>query len=542
MPVPVRIYATSRPRQLHWLVLLVLLVAAPLCARGAGPPLRIPLDSLGFQPQAAPFLAAGSSMMTVNYVDNRHLLFTFVVHRLMERIANDPPDDQDRMVEAVLLEAPSGHVLARTTWRLHDNSQYLWDLGHGRFMLRVHDTLTTFAPMANLASGLPFRQRAFLTTDRRIGDLLLSPESDLLVIESVERTPPVPPPPTPLFGPAPKPAPPQLGRPGDPSPVALSFYRLALSGDGDEVKATLAGVAHASHFGDIAAIGVGHLEVVDEGRQKWAFDFHPYNGKVKELAPFGSTCDPMPRFVSNSEFIAFGCHGGNTPQLLGGFNMRGEEMWEQNLFGNYVGTYMTFSPESGRFALGRVLGEGATADMQPVAASAYAGQNVIVYQMESGKQLLHVDCSPISRAGQNFALSPDGMNFAVIHEDALEIYSLPPLSAADQAGVKEARTMVPQEDTLPIEFTKPSSASAATSPVPSEAEGAKSASTTASAPTTPSDVPQPASAPAIPAPIATPQPAPSTVGDAPPDQPRKPPTLYTLPGETAGNAAGSEAK
>ena len=405
MPVPVSTYATLRLRQFLGLVLLVSLAVTPSLARGPDPTHRIALDSLGFQPQSPQFLQTGSSMLTLHYVDQQHLLLTFAVHRLMERIPDDPPGDEDRMIEAVLVEIPSGRVLARTDWRFHDSGQYLWPLGHGRFMLRVRDTLTTFAPLANLASGQPFAQRGFLTTERRIGAVLISPESDLLIVESVERKPPVPRPATPLFGPTPKPAPAPLGEPGEANPVALSFYRLMIPAEsGDKVIAAVAGVAHANEFGDIAATGAGHLGVVDEGRQQWAFDFRPYRGEAKELAPFGSTCRPTPRFVSNSEFVAFGCHSGNAPSVLGGFNMRGEEMWEQNLIGDYVGTSMAFAPSSGRFALGRILGQGATDDLQPVVSGSLTGQSVVVYQTESGKQLLHVDCSPIARAGQNFTL------------------------------------------------------------------------------------------------------------------------------------------
>ncbi|WP_348266985.1 hypothetical protein P8936_13815 [Edaphobacter paludis] len=542
MPVPVRTYAISRTRQLLRLMLLVLLASVQMPAWATGPSLRIPLDSLGFQPQSTQFLLAGSSMLTVNYVDNQHLLFTFGVHRLMQRIANDPPDDEDRMVEAVLIELPSGRVLARTDWRLHDSGQYLWGLGHGRFLLRVHDTLTTFAPMANLASGQPFAQRGFLTTDRRIGAVLLSPESDLMIVETAERMPPVPAPRPPLFGPAPKPAPDPVGRPGDPDPVALSFYRLAMPGRGDVVQATLAGVAHSSHFGDVAAIGAGHIGVVDEGRQEWAFDFRPFHGKAKELAPFGSTCDPTPRFVSSSEFVAFGCHGGQTPMVLGGFNMRGEQMWEQNLFGDYVGTSMTFAPESGRFALGRVLGEAATVDLAIIPEQAYTAQNVVVYQTESGKQLLHVDCSPIARAGQNFALAPDGMSLAVIRDGAIAIYNLPPLSKKDQIELKEARALVPEENIQPIDFAEPTSPSATTaSSSADEPAGSKAA------PATSANVPKTTSiSSAAPAPVAS-QPAPNAAvsGDAAPEQPRKPPTLYTLPGDKGndqGNTAERETK
>jgi hypothetical protein len=476
-------------------------------------------------------------MLTVNYVDNRHLLFTFGVHRLMERIANDPPEDEDRMVEAVLVELPTGRVLARTDWRLHDTGQYLWGLGHGRFLLRTHDTLMTFAPMANLASGQPFQQRAFLTTDRRIGVVLLSPESDLMIVESAERTPPLPAARPPLFGPSPKPAPEPVGRPGDPAPVALSFYRLATPGAGDEVQATLAGVAHATHFGDVAAISGGHISVVDEGRQQWAFDFRPYNGSAKELAPFASTCDPTPRFVSSSEFVAFGCHGGNTPMVLGGFNMRGEEMWEQNLFGDYVGTSMAFAPASGRFALGRVLGEASAVDLAIVPAEAYTGQNVVVYQAESGKQLLHVDCSPIARAGQNFALSPDGMSLAVIRDGAIAIYDLPPLSKKDQADVKEARALVPEESVLPIDFAGPSPAPAAANPAPDEAAAPKAAPAASADASKTANVPA-AAAPVAPLPTAS---APAS-GDATQEQPRKPPTLYTLPGDKEGDSGNTVEK
>jgi hypothetical protein len=526
MPVPVRTYATSRTRRFLRLTLLVLLASVPLPVWAAGPSLRIPLDSLGFQPQSTQFLLAGSSMLTVNYVDNQHLLFTFGVHRLMERISSDPPDDEDRTVEAVLVELPSGHVLARTDWRLHDSGQYLWGLGHGRFLLRVHDTLITFAPMANLNSGQPFRQREFLATDRRIGVVLLSPESDLMIIESAERMPPVATPRPPLFGPAPKPTPEPVGRPGDPDPVALSFYRLAMPDGGDEVQATLAGIAHSSHFGDVAAIGAGHIGVIDEGRQEWAFDFRPYRGKAKELAPFASTCGPTPRFVSSSEFVAFGCHGGNTPMVLGGFNMRGEEMWEQNLPGDYVGTSMAFAPESGRFALGRVLGGPSTVDLAVVSAEVYTAQNVVVYQTESGKQLLHVDCSPIARAGQNFALSPDGMSLAVVRDGAIDIYGLPPLSKKDQADVKEARTLVPEESISPIDFAARSSDSTA-SPSPDQAAGEKAAPATSPNLSKTAIVPS-----AAPAPVASqPTAGSAAAGDAAPEQPRKPPTLYTLPGD-----------
>ncbi len=204
MPVPMHSIPMLR-RRLSALVMLLLLAPTQVhAARGPEPPLRIPLESLGFQPQSIQFLLGGSSMLTLHYVDDQHLLLTFSARHLLRRLVDEPEDDQDRAIDAVLLEIPSGHVLARTTWRMHDHGQYLWSLGHGHFLLRVRDSLTTFAPMANLSTSEPFAETPFLATvDRRIASIHLTPDADLLTIETIKRTPPKPKPKPNLFGPNP---------------------------------------------------------------------------------------------------------------------------------------------------------------------------------------------------------------------------------------------------------------------------------------------------------------------------------------------------
>jgi hypothetical protein len=190
MPVPSIIHASLRLRKLQGLVLLVVLlgfVMKCVYAKGPEPAPRIPLEPLGFQPLSSQFLLAGSSMLTVDFVDNKHLLLTYSVKRLLKRLPECPPSDQDRVIEAVLLELPAGKVLSRTSWRVHDHGQYLWNLGKGHFMLRTRDTLTTFAPVVNLPGGHAFRERSFITMDRRIGGVLISPDADLMILETLDR-------------------------------------------------------------------------------------------------------------------------------------------------------------------------------------------------------------------------------------------------------------------------------------------------------------------------------------------------------------------
>jgi hypothetical protein len=533
IPIPHRLRRTG----LAWLLILA---ATPLFARVPEPTLRIPLENLGFQPLSPQLLLNGSSMLTVHYVDDKHLLFTFVTHRLIPRLPDEPEDDQDRMVDAVLLELPTGKILARTSWHLHDHAQYLWNLGHGHFLLRVRDTLTTFAPLANLSAGNPFTQYPFLVSaERRLSALILSPESDLLIIESVKRTPPEQKPKTPLFGPTPPPAP----KLADKDPVQVNFYRLHSEDDSSAVNVSFAGAVASRNTGDIPATTAGYLAVVDQGHQHWAFDFHSYAGKTAELSPFDSSCSPAPLFVSHSEFIAFGCRGGQSMQQIGGFNMRGEEMWEQGLFGDFIAPSMAYAPARGRFALSRIMLRHSAIPDQMISNDEVSSQTVIVYQTGTGKQLIHADCSPVERAGQNFTLSPNGLALAVVHFDAIEIYNLPPLTDKDEAELKLAQTSAPAENNLPVRFTAQAASSTDADATAPQSSSQPTAAPTATADTPPpSNQPAPSPQPPAPTPEAA-QPLPPALNEPPASQPsgdpspeqqhRAPPTLYTLPEDKA---------
>ncbi len=224
--------------------------------------------------------------------------------------------------------------------------------------------------------------------------------------------------------------------------------------ENDEVRVRPAGEGHSRVPGRIPATAAGYLAVLDQGRDHWAFDFNSYGGgKVSELSPFDSTCRPSPLFVTRSEFIAFGCHGGRTSKVIGAFNLRGEEMWEQNLFDPYVAPSAVSAPASGRFALSRLISRGSGGLDLPM-PELFGPQSIVVYQIDSGKQLLHVEALPMQRAGQNFTLSPDGLSLAVVHTDEIDIYSLPPLTPKDQAAVKEAQAMAPPETDAAVSFSR----------------------------------------------------------------------------------------
>jgi hypothetical protein len=498
---------------------------------------RIPLGPLGYLPVLQEFLLEGDSVLTVHFVDADHLLITFAVRRLMKREADSRPDDDDRTIAAVLVELPSGKVLARTEWRVRDRLQYLWGLGHGRFLLRIRDQLTMIAPLAAANPDDAFREFPFLRVERHIVAILVSSNNDLLTVETVKR-------PAGAGGSIAV----TLGdsAPTDTAPVQVNFYRLESKDDSaDGLQAIAAGAIRTHMAVALPLTTAGALEVLNGGKDLWMFNFNEHSGKVHELAQWYTSCFPRPTFVGHAEFVAFGCRGSDDSQDFAGFNLQGEEMWQQNFYESYVSPLFAFAPAAGRFALGRTLVSNPIDPDMPLPASIVSAQEVRVYQTYSGKQLMRIDLTPVVRSGQNFALSPNGMKLAVVREalvhhggtkdDAaytqveagVEVYPLPPLTDDDRAVLKKTEAQAPADTgariDLSLERIRDAGATAAGKAGDSPAAVPRTAVVDSGLPEAPAPTKEAGAAP-----------APVPEGDAVPSAPRKPPTLFGPDEKPAG--------
>ena len=500
--------------------------ALALGPRANGPALSLPIGPLGFQAVPSRLLAAGGSMFTLHFVDGTHLLFTFNNRGLLKRMPDATPEDDDRNVTALLLELPSGKVLARTEWRTRDREQYLWPLSHGRFLLRVRTHLTVIDPLANLAKEEAFREQPLLEFKRRIGFISVSPGGDLLTIETVPPRHQIddgggsaqavqpPQPQTPAQAGAAAPlklsAPPAVEfsseRAGLP-PVDLHFYRLGVElgpAGTERVAARTAGVLGARNLISIPATGDGFIDAMKESPGVYDFDFFSHTGKKLELSPYDTTCAPRAYFVSASEFVALGCHGGTDRMLLSGFNLRGEEPWVQALSGQYIAPYLVAAPAAGRFAFSRVLVAGSYYDPDNIIPEELTAQEITVLQQHDGRLLLKVQASPIQRAGQNFDLSSDGLAFAVLRAGNIEVYRLGPLSGQDQRAVEAAAKNAPERNDAQVRLKSAPIPPAQVEAAPAVTVAARPAGSTLDA---------------------APQAAESTPEPAEPE--RKPPSLYS---------------
>jgi hypothetical protein len=366
--------------------LLLLSTQAAVAAHDPTPAQTIPLMPLGYQPMLPEFLSSGSAMATLNYVDANHLLVTFNQRGLIKREPDDPAEDSDRMVGAFYLEMPSGKVLSSATWRTHDHSQYLWSLGNGRFLLRLRDQLSVLDPGRAAAAADALQARPLLQMQNHVVAIMVSAENDLLTVETAETAPAVL-----VEGDA------AARRAG----VQITFYRL--TNNGDALVISNAGMVRAGVPLALPITTRGFLDAVEaKQRDRFRFRFTTALATTSStLSEWDSTCYPHGVFVSQSEFVAFGCRGSADHQSIAGFNLRGDFMWQQNFYDTHVNPSFAFAPAGGRFALGRTL---VTAGADPTAAlppGEIAGQEVRVYQTWNGKVLLRVTCSPAMRSGQN---------------------------------------------------------------------------------------------------------------------------------------------
>jgi hypothetical protein len=419
------------------------------------PWIQLPLNELGFPGVSSSFLSAGTSMLTVHFVDEKHLLLTFSLRNLIPRIEGDPPEHDDRVVAAELIDLPSGRIAARTEWRMHDHGRYLWSLGHGRFLVRLGDELSTIEPMARVVSGQAFLRTAFPTRRGRPSVVLVSPDGGLVTLETVvavgTRSKA-----TVVFGD-------QDTADGDkpPTRTLIDFIRLRPGKEeaGKHEDVTMdpipAGGVQSSQPLFLPVDSDGYLWAEQTDSNRWSMTFDEFGGKTLQLGAIDSTCMPRMQMLDRGEFVAMTCHGGDDHVHIASYGLDGKETWEESL-GDFGAPTFAFAPPSARFAISHVS-EAALPPMASVNApepEAVAHQEVRVYQNASGDLLLRAECTPVFKTAENFDLSPEGMEVVVIRNGAVAVYKLPELSAQDREDMAEVEKFTPPKSMLPVKLAR----------------------------------------------------------------------------------------
>jgi hypothetical protein len=365
------------------------------------PAVSIEVAPLGYKPPGTFYLTYRLSSAAIGFFDNEHLLFTFRVGGLLQRAPNDPAEDDDQQIRALLLDLKTGEVVRKAEWRMHDRSQYLWPFEDGKFLVRRRDSL--------FVTDQSLELEPFMTFSAGIRAIQISSDRKLMVVETNE--------PEKLHT---EPAEPR--RLGTGEPVKVMIFPLG------EKTPMLATEGQSATL--LPLMGDGLLDLLEgKGQGFWVMRDVPFHGDPRIVAQVKSQCQPSARPLSASVALMVGCYGDSDEREVIAVSTAGDgELWRDRWQNRFVWGWFDSAENGSRFVYESVAVSRPISTFDALYPEDVQAQIAGVYDTESGKLVLVRDASPVLTAGQNVALSPDGKRFAILRNGTIEVYDLPPVS------------------------------------------------------------------------------------------------------------------
>ena len=387
------------------------------------PAFAIPMEPLGFTSPGAIYLGQRTTLVSLDFLDESRLLFTFRVPGLIRRDAPTSDRGDERQIRAVVLDLPAGVIESEAVWSVHDRSRYLWMLKDGQFLLRDREGLEQGNARLEL--------KPFLQFPGPVLSVELDPTEQYLVTNSRE---------------------PALAaqKPGDvPSPPTASA-NIAVDGvaaDGRRTPAESETVVRILRrdTGQVMLVSrtrapihlainsEGYLESIRSNATQWLLNLNFFTGGSRVLGRVESACSPAFNFVSQQELLATLCDrsGG---RKLAAIATNGHHLWENATAGQPVWPLLVMAPNGSRLARETLVASHPISALAPLDGEDVKGQLVEVLNAADGQLALKVTASPVLDAGGNVAISPSGRRVAVLNAGAIQVFELPePPSLPDAA-------------------------------------------------------------------------------------------------------------
>jgi len=377
---------------------------------GPPPAVRILTEPLGYHPLSSFYLMGRTSSVSLDFIDNEHLLFTFRVPGLLKRLAECHPDDEDQVIHALVVHLPDGTVEQSADWRMHDRARYLWALRNGKFLVRERDTLLTTDAKLELHS--------YLQSETPIRLVKLSPDARLLLVESDIDTP------------AEEQKPAGDGLLEDPPPQRAGVKLSIINTETGKVT----GEAQAYTTTDLPLIENGFMEALSAKGDHWMLRYRPLHGEPSVVAEVASSCHPNENPLSATTVFVGVCPNGNGDHIFQAISLNGKRLWTYRWDSHFIWPTTATAQNGQRVAFSTLRVARALSAIDPFDESELQGQRIEVLDVDTGRLALTEFATPMLSGGQNYALSPDGDHFAVLRENAIEIYNLPAATLVSKAA------------------------------------------------------------------------------------------------------------
>jgi len=380
----------------------------PAFPASQAPAFSIPVEPLGFFAPGAIYEGQRDSLVSLDFLDEDHLLFTFHAPGLIRREGN-PAAKNERQIRAVVLALPKGAVDSEALWSVHDRDRYLWMLNDGHFLLPDRGDLKLGNASLDLSGLFHFR-----------GPLLwleVNPAQDLLVTESQEALD-------------------AKAKPGDVASPPTASAQITVDGDMSNMshdvvlrilRRTTGQVMLVSRTRKTVHVPINSeawLETLRGKGHEWVLNLNYFRGGSRIIGKIDSMCAPSVEFVSNPEVIVTTC-GPDESRWMVAMSTEGKRLWNVSKPATQIWPRLIMAPNGLRFARETLLATHEVNTMSPLSFDDVKAQWVEVYDASSGKMEMTAPASPILDGGGNVAISPSARRVAILDTGAIQVYELP---------------------------------------------------------------------------------------------------------------------
>jgi hypothetical protein len=384
---------------------------------GPQPVARIPVEPLGYRPPGKLYLLARYSSSSLDFLDPNHLLLTFRQPRLLAR--KQGSEGLDQVIQADVLELPTGKVVAEDQWLLHDRGRYLWRLADNKVLLRIGSQLYQVDSQLHL--------KPLYESPTELQGVDTSPDGRLLVVENeLEKHTPE------EHARLAKHAA-MLGGAPPAEDVQIRMVRL------DEPRLVLSARAEAAGEVPASIDGFFTQEQVKEG--VWNVRFHPYDkaesAEGEIVAQTESTCDPSEKVLNDQSVLILSCPRGHNDRFVAAYSRHSQKLWDGRWQSNFTWPSFRMAESGASVAISWLAVSRPVSAREAIDDAEVQNQVLSVLDSRTGSLRLAMLIKPIVSAGGNFALSADGNRLAVLNHGAVEVYDLPaPAPAPTEQAAK----------------------------------------------------------------------------------------------------------
>ena len=366
------------------------------------PAFSIPAGPLGYSVPGPIYETRLYTMVSLDFLDESHLLFTFHVSSGLMQRDSPASEETERHIRAIVVSLPDGKIDAQDTWVLHDRMRYLWMLRDGHFLLR---------DAGGLKEGdASLKLKPFVQFDGHLLWIQMDPDQHFLITNSL----------LPADAPLTRDEAAQTGAQADPQ-ATLTVRTLSLP-SGEVFRTSR--LPWTYQTSDWPVNSDGYVEPKSAGPRKWNLDLNYFAGGSRTIATVPSTCAPTTSYLSGLELFVTTCdpEGG---WKLNAILAKGAFKWQQHASTNAVWPLLVTSPDGYWFARETLVlshplnGHHKHYDMHDV-----RGQLLRVFNAWDGKLVLEAPLQPLMLSGGNVAFSPSGRRLAVLSGTSIDLYDL----------------------------------------------------------------------------------------------------------------------